>query len=742
MSGAALGLDIVDGRAWLTLPAGGCSVLALTMLTAGLGSSRINLDRGQPGSVRRWDFERVGADVWVLEHNDHHGSADGRADGSASFARSSLGVFSAEDGPGELTRIDLTDLARTDLVGVAYWARFAGAGEPTVDPRRSRVDPAGCAVHPRGIEVDALLTFTGLAGDEVDRIAPDPRAVTLRQRLSLMPLPDPAAPQLDFDPRSGGYGKVRLDTDRDPARSPVHAVHPRFALTPVAGAEGAATAGEKTTAADPIVFSVDPDIPEPYLSAILEGGGWWADGFAAAGWRDAYRVETRSRDTDPGAIGTNAVWWVHRAGRGWSMGAALCDPRTGEIVKGNVRLGSQRVQQLTALGEALLSPHGRPDERERLASIQRMVLARMRLLAAHEIGHALGFMHNYASHLHEQPSVMDYPFPRLDIAEDGTISLDNAYPAGLGPWDVFTVRYAYSRLNDEERRELIAAERTAGRRYLTDEDGHAPQSCAPHAVPWTEGSSPLADLDRILQVREAALDAFGPGCLPPERPVGERESRFAMLHLLHRYHAETVGRLVGGVSYEYGRSGDDNPPAVTPPGTDQWAALEAVAALAAPSVVVPHPGAAQVLLPPPIRTTRGSDAFTGATGPPFDAFAAVAAAVAVPTRILLEPARLNRLTQQGLHDTTAPTVGDVVGALLRHVTKDGSGTVTTVAVDALARTALETLHGGGLHAPARTALGEALITGDDWPSWIEPAITDPAQIPSGPKPVLPPGTPL
>ncbi|GAB6899328.1 zinc-dependent metalloprotease [Kineosporia succinea] len=704
-----ISLETTGTQALLTLPRAGIDVLALTMLTSGVGSSRINLDRGQPGQVRHWRFEPVGTRITLTELNTHFGSGTGRRDGAGSFARSMLAVLDPVASTDGTVTVDITALACRDLVEVRRWASFSSAGEPTVDPSRSLVDPGPSHTHEHGVEIESLLTFTGFSGDAISEVAPDPGAVTVRQRLSLTPLTDDPFPVLPFHPAAGGYGKMRTDTDTDPRRPPFAGVHPRFATR------------------EPIVFSVDPDIPQPYRDAVLEGGRWWATGFEAAGLPDTYRVEVRPRESDPAAVGTNAVWWVHRTGRGWSMGAALCDPRTGRIVKGNVRLGSQRVQQLTALGEALLCPYGHADEAARRQQIEQMTLARIRQLAAHEIGHALGLMHNYASHQHEHPSVMDYPFPALRVTPDGRVDLSSTYAQGLGPWDVFTVRYAYGDDTPEAKAAALQAERDAGRRYLTDHDGHSPDSCSPDAAPWIHGADPFEALERLLTVRAAALQTFGPGCLPPGRPTGEREDRFALLHLLHRHQCAALGHLIGGLHHEYALAGEDVPDPVPVPEEVQERAVQTLTGLLRPQIVRPHPGATACLTPTPIRYPRPAGAFGSAVGPGFDPDAATAAAATVVTDVLFQPQRLNR---------QAPAIGRV----FRQAWEAAGGDPVTV--DVVTRAALRAVHGGELHPSPRAELVQALESAPDAPAWLSAAVPDAARIPKGPDVVLPPGIPL
>lgn len=724
----ALSLRLTEeARLHLGVPRDRFEVLAIPLLTRGLGSSLIHLDRGQPGSVRQLRFERVGARIRIRQLNVHFG-ADGGAAGAESFGTSVLAVCPLIETDGDGYVLDITDLALSDLVGIAGWLRLAGQGEARVDPTRSIVEVDACRAHEFGVELEAELTIVGARGSALDAVAPDPSAVSVRQRISLTPVPQ-GVPARAFHPASGGYGKMRHDLSRDAAASPSVGVQPRFRLEP--------SAADPAVPTRPIVFSVDPDIPEPYRSAIVEGGNWWRRGFEAAGWRDAYRVEVRAPETDPAAVGINAVWWVHRTGRGWSMGAALCDPATGEIVKGNVRLGSQRVQQLTAIGEALLTPYGRPDEAERVAAIEAMTLARIRQLAAHEIGHALGFMHNYASVHHAQPSVMDYPHPRLALV-DGRVSLADAYAVGLSAWDVFTVQHAYGRCTEAELAELRAQIDAGTATYLTDHDGHDANSASPDAVPWIFGSAAVADLRELLEVRSAALDDFGPGAIPPDRQPGERAERFTIAYLLHRYQSVAVARLLGGVRHSYGAA---LPEPVA--GSEQRAALQALVGLLDPTVLRLPAAAVAVLTPPAIRFPAAAGAVAGRMGPVFDPIAAVASAAWLVAEPLFEPARLNRLAAQGMEDAAVPTIGELTGAAFSGCGNDPLTAPT--AADTLARAAVAALRAEALHSIAHDALRRALLAevyGEHAPSWLALAIDDPGYPVPGAAPTLPAGTPI
>ncbi|MFF3336628.1 zinc-dependent metalloprotease [Streptomyces sp. NPDC002888] len=656
--------------------------LLTVSLSQGLGSSALQLDRGRAGKARSAQFRRVGDRILFAVRNKHFltsGDAAAVRAGEESFALSvvwSGPVLREEDGAAV---VDATDLVLYDHDRVAEHLCEEDQGEYALDASASLPLVADSRSGPRGVRLPALLTFRGPGrGKAVRAVAADPRAVTVVQQLNLLRLPDSPLPPRRYHPASGGYGIGHDDHALVGLADRQVRFQPRFRVEPGGPA---------------IVFQVDPAIPEPFRSAVVEGGNWWRDGFARIGFPDAYRVEVGGDDFDPYDPDVNGVVWVHRAGRGWSLGQGLTDPRTGEILHARVRLGSQRIEQVRALGESLLAPYGRPDEAERIATVEELVLARLRQLAAHEIGHALGFMHNFASTHHPKPSVMDYPHARIRVTADDTLDLSAAYATGLGPWDHFLVAHAYGHFPDEDTA-LAALRRQAaasGLAYVTDTDAQGPHAAHADGVPWVTSPSALEALDTVLRARRIALDGFSHAVLPPDRQTGELEERAALLHLLHRHEVTAVARLVGGVRYTYGLAGERSAASTEPAdagerseggpdpagagersggGTEpvdadtQQRALRRLAALLRAEHLALPTAVLDTLTPPAIRYTRTDQYLDTAAGHVFDPFEAVRAAAALVTEPLLEPTRLNRLAWQHAVHPKVPGVTDLLDALL------------------------------------------------------------------------------
>ncbi|MFC9772628.1 MULTISPECIES: zinc-dependent metalloprotease [unclassified Pseudarthrobacter] len=707
-------VDAARGRVWLGIRTFGKPFLIGGGLTSGLGSSEWGLDRGRPSSVRTAVFLQRNGDVFLKyvsrefgAGSPHYPEAGASRAVEDSFAGSLVyraPSFTVTDLPQVLldqfdsrsrqslaadqdTRfIDFTDFITSDVWNLAAFLAAGpvrpGAPDPTNAgfrpvPELSVVSTGSATAYPESTELEALLTFSPDNTTEVKipSVAPDGRRISLTQHLTLLALPLGFEAK-NYHPRSGAYAKGFRDLTATGPDLPDRLFQPRFRLTPAGPRDGQGLVNVET----PIIFYVDPAIPEPYRSAVIEGGNWWGEAFEAAGYRDAYRVELLPENTDPWRVGVNTVWWVHRSGRGWSLGGALTDPYTGEILRGNVRLGSQRITQLQQTFEALLSPYGSPTEERSLAAIEAAIVQRIRHLAAHEIGHALGFMHNYASHAHPAPSVMDYPHPRIVIGPDGALDLGRAYSAGLGPWDIFLVRHAYA---DQATQAKLRAE-YSGLAYLTDEDGASPEAGSPHASPWVvpfaeEAADDLAALEHVLRVRRTALAGFGPGSAPPAADNGELASRFPALHLMHRFQAAAVVRHLGGVEHAYGqltdRTGGPKPVA----SASQHRALAAVLSLLDPAVLSVPDRVLAVLSPPSIRYGRGPGHLPHRLGPAFDSEAAAAAAAGVVLAELFAAARLNRLVAQHRRNRDVPELHAIVGgalAALADVKHDGDLAVT------------------------------------------------------------------
>lgn len=727
--------------------------LLTVSLSQGLGSSELWLDRGRAGKARLAEFRRVGDRVLFVVRNKHFltsGDPAAVRAGAESFPLSvvwSGPVLREEDGA---VVVDATGLVLADHDRVAEHLHEEGQGEYAVDESRSLPLVADSRTGPAATRLPALLTFGGPGrGAAVRAVAADPRALTLVQQLNLVRLPADPLPARRFHPNSGGYGVGYADHGQVGVRDTQVKVQPRFRVGP----DGT-----------PIVFQVDPAIPEPFRSAVIEGGNWWQEAFALIGLPDAYRVEAGGDAFDPYEVGVNGVVWVHRAGRGWSLGQGLSDPRTGEILHARVRLGSQRVEQVRALGEALLAPYGRPDEAERLAAVEELVLARLRHLAAHEIGHALGFMHNFASTTHPKPSVMDYPHARVQVTDEGAIDLSAAYSSGLGPWDHFLVAHAYGQFADEDASlaQLRAEAAVAGLRFVSDEDAQGPHAAHADAVTWVTGGDARQALETMLEARRIALAGFSRAVLPPERQTGELEERLALLHLLHRHEVTAVARLVGGVRYAYGLAGDDGRGAEPVDAAVQRDALSGLARLLRAEHLALPEAVLGTLTPPAIRYTRTDQYLDTGAGRLFDPFHAVRVAVALVTEQLLEPARLNRMAWQHAVDPGVPGVTEVVETLLTTTWRrtdpvpadlPGGVAVQYTAAWTLLNHLLTVLGDDTLHAAVRTALRSALSRfanelrqGNhdgqrEAADLISGFLADPRSVRLDPLPRVPPGAP-
>jgi len=669
-------LDAKAGTLYLELPKPSgprneCGrFLYLEAIRTGLGSNPVGLDRGQSGETRVVAFRRVGARVLLEQPNLRYRaqSADTNEVRAVreSFATSVLwgGEIAAETPDGRLL-VDFTPFVVRDAHGAAAAIKAAGQGSFSLDRERSALDPDDCPAFPENLEFEALLTFAGdEPGREVRETAPTPQAITLVQHQSLVKLPDDHYTPRAWDPRSGSFGILFADYAQPIAselevrwlvRHRLEKVDPMAARSPVK---------------QPIVYYVDPGTPEPIRSALVEGASWWARAFDAAGFIDAFQVKLLPPGADPLDVRYNVIQWVHRATRGWSYGGGITDPRTGEMIKGQVTLGSLRIRQDRLIFEGLAGAEqtgtGAPDDPVQLS------LARIRQLAAHEVGHTLGFAHNFAASAYGRASVMDYPAPLIGVRSDGTLDFSQAYATGIGEWDVQQVRYAYTQFSPgaDERAGLEAIlreNRDHGYLYLSDADTRPAGAAHPLAAMWDNGADPVAALAHEMEVRRIALARFGERNLRPGAALGTLAEVLAPLYFHHRYQLEAAAKSIGGLDYAYTVLGDGTDHARPVPAARQRAALQGVLATLDPAALDLPESLLVRLVPVAADYPPRHEFFDARTAPAFDALGAAATAADMTLSMVLPPERLARLVDFHRRDPAMPGAEEVLAALIRRV---------------------------------------------------------------------------
>ena len=752
-----------SGRIVATFPAPGKDGVAgrylyVAQIESGLGSAPLALDFGQSSGARLITFRRVGKKVVAEVENPKfvstNGDSSARSGISRDFAVSTIWTGEVVATlPGGGFTVDLAPFVARDDLGIAQALKSGNAGDYSLVSDLSFADPSAAKAFPRNVELSGTLTFrAALPSAEVQNILPD-QTLSLKIRHSLIALPAPG-----YEPRTDPYGYAlgfqQVDASAPLGQPMVRNLIARYRLD--------RTSPELVGArvvTNPIVFYIDPAAPEPVRRALREGADWWRAGFEAAGLTGAYRVEDLPAGADPLDVRYNVVNWVNRATRGWSYGQAIADPRTGETVKGAVVLGSLRVRQDILIFQALVGANltGTGDPSDPITA----ALARIRQLSAHEVGHALGFNHNFASSIQDRASVMDYPPPRIGF-DGARIDLSKAYDVGLGAWDRFLVDYVYGARTDADARPKVAAARAAGLRFVADADARPLGSGHPEGAMWDDGSSPVAELNRVMAIRRVALDRFGHGSVPSGAPMAELRRAFVPVWLLHRYQVEAAAKSLGGIDFPFALAGEA---AVARPasGTQQRAALAALlATLSEPALAVPphllpmlSAGSAEI-------DDRQSviEQIAGAGRDIFDPMKATEVAAVQTLNSLLDSARLNRLEAQHSADSAVPSPHEVVDALIaqsfpRRPGAVGQRIATTVAL-ALARAArqpslsptvsaqlngqLERLAGGLVRNRERSAEGDwarglgALLQDREA---LDKAIADPARLPQ-----IPPGMPI
>ena len=618
-------------------------------LSQGIGSNDIGIDRGQLGGGKVVKFIKMGNKLLLLEPNQQFRAVTENPEEKKSveeaFAKSVLYGFKIEKQQGGKYLIDLTDFIIRDAHAVVQKLKSGKQGNYQLDRKRSALNLNRTRAFPKNTEFDALLTFTGNPkGSHIRSVTPDPAAVSVYQHHSFVRLPDAGYKPRVFDPRCGMYPLSFYDyaTPVDQNIKKQYVFRHRLAKKNPQAA--------LSEPVEPIVYYLDPGVPEPVRSALMEGAAWWNQAFEAAGYKNAFQVKILPKGADPLDLRYNVIQWVHRSTRGWSYGMTISDPRTGEILKGHVSLGSLRIRQDFMIAQALQPAYTGNSDKDDFAL--QMALARIRQLAAHEVGHTLGFAHNFAASTVNRASVMDYPHPWIKV-KDGKIDFSDAYATGIGEWDKVTVAYAYGdyRVHEEKAlRELLDKAFSNGMRYVSDADARPAGSAHAYAHLWDNGNDIVKELGNVLAVRKVAMAAFSEANIRKGEPFSKLEDVFVPLYFYHRYQTEAVSKMIGGVDYAYnvrGGSGNRNQP--LPEHIQQGALKMLMKTIDAEQLAISK-RLLQLFPPRAMGFPRTRESFKSNNGPVFDPFGAALTASDFTFDFLLHPQRINRVAMQHMLD--------------------------------------------------------------------------------------------
>lgn len=638
-------------------------------LAQGIGSNDIGLDRGRLGGEHVVQFEKHGNKVFLKELNYKYRalSKDPLEQKAVeeSFAKSIHFGFEIKAKSSDKLLIDLTPFVLQDALDATGDLAGSGQGTFKVEVSRSAIYEPMTKAFPLNTEVEAIITLTGTKpGRELRSVAPTPEFITIHQHQSFVALPDDMYQPKAHDPRIGYIGISFFDY-ASPISKPIqkhyisrHRLQKKNPNTAM------------SEAVEPIVYYMDRGAPEPIRSALMEGAAWWNQAFEAAGFINGFQVKLLPLDADPMDVRYNLIQWVHRSTRGWSYGGSIIDPRTGEILKGKVTLGSLRVRQDFLIAQGLVGDY--TSDTAHLAEITDMALKRLRQLAAHEVGHTIGLPHNYISSIDNRASVMDYPHP-LAEERNGKVSLTDAYTQEIGAYDKIAIQYGYQDFeNEQELEDFVTNALADGHRFLTDQDARPVGSENPYTHLWDNGNNSVDELNRVIALRKTVLQNFGENKIPKGQALATLEEVFVPMYMFHRYQLEAAAKVIGGADYNYAMRGDGQAAYVPVSSKAQNEAINAVLSTLRPSFLAMPSQLLKLIPPRPYRLPSNQrEVFESRTGLSFDPLAPAEAASNLTFTYLLHPERCNRLAMQKTYDNNLPDLQDFLSKLDQQIWDNG-----------------------------------------------------------------------
>ena len=643
--------------------------LYIGSLASGVGSNDIGLDRGQLGLEKLVKFVKKGNKILLVEPNLFYRAQTENISEKKSveqaFAKSVIFGFEIVETNNGHHLIDFTPFLLYDRHGVAKKLRDLKQGSYKVDKSKSAIEIFNTKAFPENVEFEALLTFSGEAkGSMIRSVVPDPDNVSVVQHHSFIKLPDNNYKPRKFDPRSGAISISFMDYST-PIDEPITK---KFIIRHRLGKKNPEL--EISEAVEPIIYYLDPGTPEPVKSALLDGARWWNQAYESIGFKDAFQVKMLPEGADPLDCRYNVIQWVHRSTRGWSYGASVVDPRTGEIIKGHVSLGSLRIRQDYMIAQALTNePFASENNNNKM---KELAVARIRQLSAHEIGHTIGFAHNFAASTNDRASVMDYPHPLVNLIDDEII-FDDAYDTGIGDWDKVTVAYSYSDFRadqneDFELNKILENSTSDGLRFISDYDARSIDGSHAYAHLWDNGETAYSGLDKVIDIRKRAIENFSEYNVPEGTPNSLLEDVFVPLYFFHRYQTEAAVKLIGGMDYNYSLIGDNQKDYYHIEKVNQIQALNSLMKTLQPDFLAIPKDKLQLFPPRAFGYPRTRESFRSNLGVAFDPFSVAETSADMTLSLILRPKRLNRLILQHSLDNSNLSLDELYALILKKTT--------------------------------------------------------------------------